>query len=448
MSVVAIYNMKGGVGKTTTAVNLSYLAAASGQRALLWDLDPQAASSFAFRVRPRVAGFNKKSLKTGQTLAAAIKETDYANLDLLPADFAYRKLDRLLDRLGNPERVMTALLDVLGRDYDVVFLDCPAGFSLLTEGVLAAADAVLVPTIPTVLSLRTLGRLMKWADRADSRAEVVAFFSMVDRRKALHRRACEWSAGSPEIFLTGQIPYASIVEQMAVRRMPLAVFAPRDSATVAFAEIWAELESRLQRRAHEDPRPRDRWVLGRRAVESLVERLELADAQGPAPSHRAPAANPAGSRPARGGRDAAGLPPLSADSEAGAGPARNGNSAASGIDFVHSFDTDDRDLQRCGYVLELRERAGSLLVVAAVAGSDRDPADSTRRAEAQIDSSWARQILSGATSPLAVLELRLGRPFPGLVDSLCTLVGDRTLRRIESRSVPAATVNAEGLHAT
>ena len=66
MSVVAIYNMKGGVGKTTTAVNLSYLAAAAGQRVLLWDLDPQAASSFAFRIRPRVAGFGKKSLESGR----------------------------------------------------------------------------------------------------------------------------------------------------------------------------------------------------------------------------------------------------------------------------------------------------------------------------------------------------------------------------------------------
>ena len=63
MNVIALYNMKGGVGKTTTAVNLSYLAAASGQRTLLWDLDPQAASSFAFRVRPRVAGFGRKSLR-------------------------------------------------------------------------------------------------------------------------------------------------------------------------------------------------------------------------------------------------------------------------------------------------------------------------------------------------------------------------------------------------
>ena len=106
MRTVAVYNMKGGVGKTTTAVNLSYLAAASGQRTLLWDLDPQAASSFAFRVQPNVAGFDKKSLEGGQALAAAIKETDYHDLDLLPADFAYRKFERFLDSLGKPERLI------------------------------------------------------------------------------------------------------------------------------------------------------------------------------------------------------------------------------------------------------------------------------------------------------------------------------------------------------
>ena len=108
MKVVAIYNMKGGVGKTTTAVNLSYLAAAGGKRdVLLWDLDPQAAASFAFRVRPCIKGFSKKSLESGQALVEAIKETDYANLHLLPADFAYRKLDRFLDHLGKPKRVVT-----------------------------------------------------------------------------------------------------------------------------------------------------------------------------------------------------------------------------------------------------------------------------------------------------------------------------------------------------
>ena len=190
MNVIVLYNVKGGVGKTTTAVNLAYLAAASGQRTLLWDLDPQAASSFAFRVRPRVPGFGRKSLQSGRALASAIKQTDYDSLDLLPADFAYRKLDRLLGGLGKPKRVVTELLETLGCDYDFVFLDCPAGFSLLTESVFAAADTLLVPTIPTVLSLRTLGQVLEWADRSASTSDVAAFFSMVDRRKSLHSRTC------------------------------------------------------------------------------------------------------------------------------------------------------------------------------------------------------------------------------------------------------------------
>src|SRR5262249_31056340 len=156
---------------------------------LLWDLDPQAASSFAFRIRPRVAGFGRRSLVTGRALTAAIKGTDFDRLDLLPADFAYRKLDRLLAGFSKPQRVVSDLMDTIGEEYAVVSLDCPRGFSLLPESVFAAADLVLVPTIPTVLSLRALARIIKWADRCDVVPVLATFLSMVDRRKALHRRA-------------------------------------------------------------------------------------------------------------------------------------------------------------------------------------------------------------------------------------------------------------------
>ena len=431
MKVVAVYNMKGGVGKTTMAVNLSYLAAASGQRALLWDLDPQAASSFAFRVRPRVEGFSRKTFESGHMLAEAIKATDYHNLDLLPADFAYRKLDRLLDRIGKPERVMPALLATIGRDYDTVFLDCPAGFSLLTEGIFLAADTVLVPAIPTVLSLRMVARLMKWADRSATPSDLSVYFSMVDRRKMLHRRACEWSRAHPGVFLTAQIPYASVVEQMAVRRMPLPLFAARDAATIAFRAIWTELQARLQRRAANSP-PRDRWTRMLRAAESLIARLEATDWQQPWDPSRAPSVRDGDSRSTSSHDGVARATSTRVDRGPKAGAARGQDSpAAEGVHFVHSFDTDARDLQRCGYLLELRERSGTLQIVAARSGSDEDQTDTTSRTQAQIDGRWATEILSGAMSPLTALEHRLGRS--ALIEALDAVIAGRPLRRFESR---------------
>ena len=402
MTTIAVYNMKGGVGKTTTAVNLSFAAATAGHRTLVWDLDPQAASSFAFRVRPRVSEFTRKSLENGDALTASIKETDYPNLHLLPADFAYRKFERFLDSLGRPERVFTSLLAAIGREFDTVVLDCPAGFSLLTQGVLAAADVVAIPTIPTVLSLRTVVRMIKWAEYSDAPPLLSPFFSMVDRRKALHRRISDWSISHPEFVLSTQVPYASIVEQMAIRRMPLALFAARDPATSAFAEIWMELQARLRhdRKTNADVAERRARML--LAFESLIGELEPTEREADSP----PRIDRYDSRLAK---------PDDAREE-------------TGVDFVHRFDTERLDLERGGHRLELRERKGGLFLIV------RSSGDVNTRALAQIDSSWAVRILSGEMSPLAALEQRLGRPGPHVIEHIRSLVGGQALRRVETRS--------------
>ena len=401
MTVVAVYNMKGGVGKTTTAVNLSYLAAAAGYRTLLWDLDPQGASSFAFRIRPHVAGFRRKSVENGRVFTDAIKATDYHNLDLLPADFAYRKLDRLWSDLDKPQRALTVLLRTIGRDYDLVFLDCPAGFSLLTEGAFAAADSLLVPTIPTILSLRTLARLIKWAARSDSTCRMLTFFSMVDSRKALHRRTCEWSADYSEVFLTSQIPYASVVEQMAIRRMPLPAFAARDPATAAFARIWNELRSHVE----QPPGARQPATWGRmlEAVESLIARLDATD----------------------GWDDRRTSPRSAVDT------ARRSARPSADITFEHLFDTESRDLERCRCFLQLQEESGTYFLVAGSSEAESERAPGGEPARVQIDSSWARQILSGTMSPMDALEQRLGRT--AQVEAIRAAVASRPLARIESR---------------
>ena len=130
MKIFAAYNIKGGVGKTATAVNLAYLAARDGYRVLLWDLDPQGAASFLFRIRPRVKGGGKALIRGTRSVDDAIKGTDFDHLDLLPADFTYRNLDLFLDSAKQPTRKLRRLLAPLRAEYDVIFLDCPPGISL------------------------------------------------------------------------------------------------------------------------------------------------------------------------------------------------------------------------------------------------------------------------------------------------------------------------------
>src|SRR6266542_795847 len=117
MKILATFNIKGGVGKTSTAVNLGYLAAQDGLRVLLWDLDPQAAASYLFRIRPRVKGGGKALIRGSREIDDSIKGTDFAHLDLLPADFTYRNLDLVLGATKKPTRRIARLLAPLSDQY-------------------------------------------------------------------------------------------------------------------------------------------------------------------------------------------------------------------------------------------------------------------------------------------------------------------------------------------
>ena len=258
MRIYASYNIKGGVGKTTTAVNLAYLAAESGLRTVLWDLDPQGAASFMFRVKPKVKGGGKAIISGRRTLDEAIKGTDFDNLDLIPADFTYRNMDLLLDLGeaakadggpgGKPARRLSRLLAPLKSEYDVVILDCPPSVSLVSENVLHAADVIVVPLIPTTLSVRTLDQLTAFVGAFKGRKpQLLAFFSMVDRRKKLHREIIgQLRAERPEAVAATAIRALSVIESMSVEQAPVTVFAPGSTAAKDYRALWAEIRARTE----------------------------------------------------------------------------------------------------------------------------------------------------------------------------------------------------------
>lgn len=246
MRVLATYNLKGGVGKTASAVNLAWLSARSGVRTLVWDLDPQGAATFYFRVKPKVKGGGKALITGRRPLDDVIRGSDFDRLDLIPADLSYRHLDLLLDAEKKSRKRLRHLLEPMGSQYDVVILDCPPAISLLTEAVLEATDALLVPTMPTTLAVRTLAQTRDFvADHAPAALRMLPFFTMVDARKRLHKRVLEELPATFPELLSAAIPNASAVEQMGVHRAPVGAFAPDCPAAHAYASLWDEIVARL-----------------------------------------------------------------------------------------------------------------------------------------------------------------------------------------------------------
>jgi cellulose biosynthesis protein BcsQ len=240
--VIASYNIKGGVGKTSTVVNLAYLSARDGARTLLWDLDPQGSSSFLLRIKPKVKGGGAKLVSGRTDVGRLIRGTDQEGFDLLPADFSYRRMDLALDATKKPTRRLARVLAPLTGEYDYIFLDCPPSISLVSESVFEAAGSLLVPLVPAALSIRTFPQLERVVRGGP---QVLAFFSMVDGRKRMHREVMASLARDHAGLLTSVIPAASDIERMGIHRSAVAEFAPRGRAARAYEALWREVQGRL-----------------------------------------------------------------------------------------------------------------------------------------------------------------------------------------------------------
>ncbi len=246
MKKIAIYSMKGGVGKTAASVNLSYLAAADGFNTLLCDLDPQGASTYYFRIRASKNFNTNKFIRGGKHIDKNIKGTDFSNLDLLPSKLSYRNLDLALDALKNSKKRLKQILNELEDNYDYLFMDCPPGISLVSENVFNAADIIIVPLIPTTLSELTYEKLIKFFKKNDINSKkIYTFFSMVETRKTLHQETMNKITKEGNNIFESKIPYRSDVEKMGIHREPLPVTSPHSDSTQAYKELWKEIKTVL-----------------------------------------------------------------------------------------------------------------------------------------------------------------------------------------------------------
>ncbi len=244
MRVVAIAGAKGGVGKSAAAVNLAYLSAASGARTLLWDLDPQGAATHCYRMRSKVKGGASRLLGGKRDLQGFARSTDYERLDVLPADGSFRVVDTVLGTRRWPDRVIRKLVRPLDRSYDVVVLDCAPGLGVVTEAVVAASDIVLAPIVPAPLAVRSLDQIAAFVDEQRPGLPLVAFLSMVDERKVLHRQMLDQVRADRRFALTA-VPVSSAVERMGLEQVPAVLASPRNLAAAAYRHLWSEVAERL-----------------------------------------------------------------------------------------------------------------------------------------------------------------------------------------------------------
>ncbi|MDF7775922.1 ParA family protein [Sphingomonas sp. AOB5] len=239
MATIAIYSLKGGVGKTTLAVNLAWASATlSARRTLLWDLDPQAASTFLIGTPGKAKDRAQAIFTQDVEPKKLVQHSATDRLDLIPADTSLRELDHIFHELDKKKR-LAKLLGQLDKAYDRMLLDCPPGLTDTSEQVMRAADLIVVPVIPSPLSARAFDEVVAHLDRKGGKVPLMPVHSMVDRRRKLHAEAI---AAHPDWPV---IPMASIVESMAARRMALGGFAARSPAAQAFGELWTAIERRL-----------------------------------------------------------------------------------------------------------------------------------------------------------------------------------------------------------
>jgi chromosome partitioning protein len=266
---IACANQKGGVGKTTTVVNLASYLALAGDRVLVIDLDPQGNATSGFgidRARDRSVYDAVIDLVELDELATA---TAVDGVTLIPSSIALAGAEVELTPIEQRERRLSALLDPLRGRYDYILIDCPPSLGLLTINALTAADTALIPIQCEYFALEGLGQLLATirlvTDHLNPRLEVKgAVLTMFDGRTRLSSEVSqEVRRHLGDRVYDTVIPRAVRLSEAPSHGLPIHLYAPGSRGADAYRDLADEIRAR-------DERPRHETAESRQAVEAVL----------------------------------------------------------------------------------------------------------------------------------------------------------------------------------